>query len=250
MQVELYLPANGYYGYNEAAGEDDSNKLPVMVRLRIKNDDASNLGKDMPAGEVAFFVYDSAGSEQKVDSASVDARAKGEPFKLDLRKPSADVKATRRLTFLHQDQPDPEPEAVVTPEGGLPADTDADVEVSAAPTTMGMRPAVVAVAEPEAGKKKTIVKPLFREEERENHGLQLQGRKRRGRGDRILPREGRVHQAPRVRRVDQRGRHHASHRSGERQGDRVVPHQVPDQLAGARPKQKHHRRCFCLRSGE
>jgi len=27
-----------------------------------------------------------------------------------LRKASADVKATRRLTFLHIDQPDPEPE--------------------------------------------------------------------------------------------------------------------------------------------
>lgn len=166
VQVELYLPVN-YYGYNgNVQTEEDADKLPVMVRLRIKNDDASNLGKDMPAGEVAFFVYDSAGAEQKVDSASIEARAKGEPFKLDLRKPSADVKATRRLTFLHQDQPDTEPEPIVTPEGGLP-DTDADVEVSAAPMTMGMRPAVVAAVEPEAAGKKKVVKPLFREEERE-----------------------------------------------------------------------------------
>lgn len=169
VQVELYLPVN-YYGYNNAVQtEEDADKLPVMVRLRIKNDDANNLGKDMPAGEVAFFVYDSTGAEQKVDSATVEARAKGEPFKLELRKASADVKATRRLTFLHIDQPDPEPEQVVTPEGGLPADTDADVEVSAAPMTMGMRPAVVAAVEPEAAgkKKEKVIKPLFREEERE-----------------------------------------------------------------------------------
>ncbi len=160
VQVELYLPVN-YYSYNgSVATEEDSDKLPVMVRLRIKNDDANNLGKDMPAGEVAFFVYDSAGSEQKVDSASVEARAKGEPFKLDLRKPSADVKATRRLSFVHQDQPDSEPAQVVTPEGGLPDDSPVD---DAPSMTMGMRPAVVAA--PEAGKKK-LIKPLFREEER------------------------------------------------------------------------------------
>lgn len=167
VQVELYLPVN-YYGYNgNVATEEDADKLPVMVRLRIKNDDANNLGKDMPAGEVAFFVYDSAGTEQKVDSASVEARAKGEPFKLELRKPSADVKATRRLTFLHQDQPEPEPEVVVTPEGGLPEADDSAVE-GGPMMTMGMRPAVVATAavEPEAGKKK-VIKPLFREEERE-----------------------------------------------------------------------------------
>lgn len=165
VQVELFLPAN-YYAYNQGMVEEDSAKLPVSVRLRVKNDEASNLGKDMPAGEVAFFIYDSSGAEQKVDAAVVEARAKGEPFKLELRKPSADVKATRRLTFLHQDQPDPEPEQVVTPEGGLPDDLGTDVEAGPRMTTMSMRPAVVA-AEPEGGKKKKVVKPLFREEERE-----------------------------------------------------------------------------------
>lgn len=165
VQVELFLPAN-YYAYNQGAVEEDSAKLPVFVRLRVKNDEASNLGKDMPAGEVAFFVYDSSGAEQKVDAAFVEARAKGEPFKLELRKPSAEVKATRRLTFLHQDEPDPEPEHVVTPEGGLPVDADADEESGPRMTTMSMRPAVIE-AEPQGGKKKKVVKPLFREEERE-----------------------------------------------------------------------------------
>ncbi|CAN5141714.1 hypothetical protein BH10CYA1_BH10CYA1_37850 [soil metagenome] len=160
VQVELYLPAN-YYGYNGlVVGEDDGTKLPVSVRLRVKNDDASNLGKDMPAGEVAFFVFDSSGAEQKVDSASVDARAKGEPFKLELRKPSSDVKATRRLTFVHQDQPDLEPEVEVTPEGGLP---DTDDSEGGPQITLMMRPAVVAPPAPE----KKIIKPLFREEERQ-----------------------------------------------------------------------------------
>jgi hypothetical protein len=114
---------------------------------------------------VAFFVYDSSGGEQKVDSATIEARAKGEPFKMELRKPSAEVKAARRLTFVHQDQPDPEqPEPEVTPEGG-PLEQDTDVEVGQ-PMSMSMRPAVVAPA-PEGGKTKKVVKPLFREEERE-----------------------------------------------------------------------------------
>lgn len=161
VQVELYLPPN-YYAYNQAVVvEDDGAKLPVSVRLRVKNDSASNLGKDMPAGEVAFFVYDSSGAEQKVDSATLTGRAKGEPFKLDLRKPSAEVKAARRLTFVHQDQPDPEPEVVVTPEGGLP--TDVEIEAVPSVTSMAMRPAVAA---PDTGDKKKV-KPLFREEERE-----------------------------------------------------------------------------------
>ena len=160
VQVELYLPA-AYYGYTVGATEEDSAKLPVSVRLRIKNDEASNLGKNMPAGEVAFFVYDSTGTEQKVDSASVESRAKNEPFKLDLRKPSADVKATRSLTFMHQDEPEPEqPDPTFVPEGGLP-----DSGVEAAPSVMSIRPAVVAPAP--ADEKKKVIKPLFREEERE-----------------------------------------------------------------------------------
>lgn len=165
VQVELYLPAN-YYAYNQSTvTEEDGQKLPVMVRLRVKNDADSNMGKDMPAGKVAFFVYDSSGGEQKVDSATIEARAKGEPFKMELRKPSAEVKAARRLTFVHQDQPDPEqPEPEVTPEGG-PLEQDTDVEVGQ-PMSMSMRPAVVAPA-PEGGKTKKVVKPLFREEERE-----------------------------------------------------------------------------------
>jgi hypothetical protein len=163
VQVELYLPVPHYYAYSaaEVSAEEDSAKLGVLVRLRLKNDAANNLGKDMPAGEVAFFVFDSSGSEQKVDSANVEARAKGEPFKLELRKPSADVKATRRLTFVHQDQPDPEPEAPVVEEGGLP-----EAEIVATPQTMSMRPEVT-TGEGTGEKKKKVVKPLFREEERE-----------------------------------------------------------------------------------
>jgi hypothetical protein len=167
VRLELYMPAYTYSLSQTAASPEDASKLPVMVRLRIKNDDASNLGKDMPAGEVAFFVFDSSGAEQKVDAAFVDARAKGEPFKLELRKPSADVKATRRLSFVHQDQPDPEePNQAVTPEGGMPEELSADVEVESQAMSMSMSPAVVA---PDGGgkKKKEVVKPLFREEERE-----------------------------------------------------------------------------------
>lgn len=169
VEVELYLPAdyNSYYG--SALRDVDAPKFPVLVRLRIKNDRESNLGKDMPGGEVAFFVLDSAGSEQKVDGATMTARAVGEAFKLDLRKPSADVKATRRLSFVHQDEPDLEPESPVTPEGGLPDEGDVrrgpNVTMSMSPAVM--RPPTIASAPEGNGKEKKPVKPLFREEERE-----------------------------------------------------------------------------------
>lgn len=132
--VELYVAAVGYY-QNVSSRPEDLVKQGVSVRLRVKNEKDGPLGKDMPAGEVSFFVYDSGGNEQKVDSAVVSARAKGEAFKLDLRKPSTDVKFSRRLTFLKQDQAKP--------------------RNNAAPAAMSMQP------------EQQEVEPLFREEERE-----------------------------------------------------------------------------------
>ncbi len=106
QKTELFLPAYDYSQLQVVSQDDSGVKLPVSVSLSIDNDSESNLGKDLPPGELALFIYDESGAEQKVDTAPVEARAKGETIKLVLRKPSADVKATRRLSFVHEDTPE------------------------------------------------------------------------------------------------------------------------------------------------
>jgi hypothetical protein len=118
VKAELYVPAA--YGYHARSAKEDDQKLPVYVRLRLRNDADNKLGSALPAGEVAVFQPDSTGRYQKTDpQLHIGAVAKGEAFKLELTTPSSDVKASRRLVSFHQDPEETEPEVPVTPEGGL-----------------------------------------------------------------------------------------------------------------------------------
>lgn len=105
VTAELYLRQSAYY---DEAREDDR-KLPVNVRLKLKNDKDHNLGMALPAGTAAVYQPEqnkdqSQGKYQKTDPGlSVPAVAEGEAFKLSLSTPSSDVKATRRLVRFHQD---------------------------------------------------------------------------------------------------------------------------------------------------
>ncbi len=115
VKAEFYLPAA--YQYHLSANQEDDRKLPVFVRLRLRNDKDSNLGFALPAGEVAVFQPDSTGKYQKTDpQLQLGAVAKGEAFKLELTTPSSDVKGARRLVSFQQDPEEPEVETV--PEGG------------------------------------------------------------------------------------------------------------------------------------
>ncbi|MBA3993834.1 MAG: hypothetical protein C0469_09935 [Cyanobacteria bacterium DS2.3.42] len=187
VKAELYVPAA--YGYQLRAAKEDDQKLPVFVRLRLRNDAESNLGSALPGGEVAVFQPDSTGKYQKTDpQLYIGAVAKGEAFKLELSTPSSDVKASRRLVSFHQDPEEKEPETPVTPEGGLDETHEVMVEGGGfeggvrAPS-FGMRPAVQGgpgvgtpgeharrrqeVAEGAGKKAKKEPKPRFRQEQRE-----------------------------------------------------------------------------------
>lgn len=176
---ELYLPV-GYYSYVQPGSEDDdtAEKEPVFTRLKAKNDEASNLGFDMPSGPLEFFVYDSEGEECKVDKAQVATRSNGEPFDLDLEKPNADVKALRRLTFSHTDPEPPETEEAEEVADGGEASMP-EVSMTAMPITS---PGGPGVGTPEEGsrrrrrvaegagkkkEKKKVYVARFHEEERE-----------------------------------------------------------------------------------
>ena len=173
VKAELYVPAA--YGYQQRVAKEDDQKLPVFVRLRLRNDKDSNLGSALPGGEVAVFQPDSTGKYQKTDpQLYIGAVAKGEAFKLELSTPSSDVKASRRLVSFHQDPEEKEPETPVTPEGGLDNGFEAEVMVEGGARPMpsfGMRPAVQQVhqevAEGASKKAKKEPKPRFREEQRE-----------------------------------------------------------------------------------
>ncbi|MCC7532237.1 MAG: hypothetical protein IT342_27285 [Candidatus Melainabacteria bacterium] len=183
VKAELYVPA--VYGYQLRATKEDDQKLPVFVRLRLRNDAESNLGSALPGGEVSVFQPDSTGKYQKTDpQLHIGAVAKGEAFKLELTTPSSDVKASRRLVSFHQDPEEKEPESPVTPEGGL-EEPGFEAEGGASPVpSFGMRPAVVQggpgvgtpgehsrrrreVAEGAGKKARKEPKPRFREEQRE-----------------------------------------------------------------------------------
>jgi len=117
VKAELHLPAAYHYQFGNT--EEDAQKLPVFVRLRLRNDAENNLGFALPAGEVAVFQPDSTGKYQKTDpQLYIASVAKGEAFKLELTTPSSDVKATRRLVSFHQDPEEKEPEVEPVPEGG------------------------------------------------------------------------------------------------------------------------------------
>ncbi len=183
VKAELYVPAG--YGYHVRTAKEDDQKLPVYVRLRLRNDAASNLGSALPSGEVAVFQPDSTGKYQKTDpQLHIGAVAKGEAFKLELATPSSDVKASRRLVSFHQDPEEKEPEVPVTPEGGLEVQEEVGFEGGApAMPSFGMRPAVQGgpgvgtpgehtrrrqeVAEGAGKKAKKEPKPRFRQEQRE-----------------------------------------------------------------------------------
>lgn len=167
--VELYLPAT--YGYYPATaqGKDDDRKLPVFIRLRLRNDREHNLGFALPAGDGAVFQPDSSGKYQKTDPhINLPATADGEAFKVDLSTPSSDVKATRRLVEFHQD-PEVEEVEEVTPEGGLP---DFPITTPGGPDvgTPGHHSRVRREVAESAGrgkKKETKPAPRFRREVRE-----------------------------------------------------------------------------------
>lgn len=101
--VQEYLLSQGYFT-PAAQLRDRKDKLPVHVRLTIKNDAASNLGVVLPPGQVNIFEPDSKGSLQRTDSAQVGSHvAVGESFQLMLSTPSKDVKAQRRLVSSTDD---------------------------------------------------------------------------------------------------------------------------------------------------
>ncbi len=179
VKAELYLPA--VYQYQARAVEEDDRKLPVFVRLRLRNDADSNLGNALPAGEVAVFQPDSTGKYQKTDpQLQLGAVAKGEAFKLDLSAPSSDVKASRRLVSFRQDPEEKEEEVNPVPEGGLevqeggfeggPRISTPRVGVQGGPNigTPGEHSRRrQEVAEGAGKKEKKQPKPRFREEQRE-----------------------------------------------------------------------------------
>jgi len=106
---EYYLGAGGHYATVDK--DEDLPKLPVHVRLRAKNDKESNLGTALPPADVRVLEPDSQGALQKTDSSYVRQHVStNEPFSLDLRNPSKDLKATRRLVDFKED-PEPTEEA-------------------------------------------------------------------------------------------------------------------------------------------
>lgn len=188
----------GYYQVLDADNRDDLQKHPVMVKLRLLNSAAKNLGQALPPGSVRIFEPDSAGEMQKTDSSQVTQHvAVDEAFALDLRNPSRDLKHTRELIDWKEDPAEVKEEPEVTPEGGLPgtvddAGDDATEGFTARPMTTGMMPAMSAAVMAEGGpgvgtpehegarrrrvaesakadgkKKEKKPKPRFREEERE-----------------------------------------------------------------------------------
>src|SRR5262249_41232421 len=63
--LEYYLP-QGYF--QTGVRDEELEKLPVSVRLRVKNDKASNLGVALPRARVRVLEPDSSGALQKTDT--------------------------------------------------------------------------------------------------------------------------------------------------------------------------------------
>jgi hypothetical protein len=169
VKAEYYLP-QGYNYLPALAAKEDSSKLPVFVRLRLRNDVASNLGTALPAGELAVYQPDSAGKFQKTDpSLYLGAVAAGEAFKVELRTPSSDLKATRVLRDFHEDPVEEVEEVEVTPEGGLPITTQGGPDVGTPEAHARLTAEVLETADTagEGKKKASKPKPRFRTEQRE-----------------------------------------------------------------------------------
>lgn len=182
VRPEYYLGHGEYYEVDTR--DEDLPKLPVYVRLHLKNDAASKLGVSLPPANVRVLEPDSSGELQDTDSAYVSQHVSvGQPFRLDLQNPCKDLKATRKLTYLHVDpevkvededeQTPPAPpvmrplDAAVTggPDVGTPeADSRRKREIADA--------AAEKLEATEGGKKrrsrkKKVVPPRFQEEERQ-----------------------------------------------------------------------------------
>ena len=156
---EYHLDA-GYYNTRRQVSEDDLPKLPVKVKLRLKNDAASNLGTALPPGQVRILEPDSSGQLQKTDSSSVRGHiSRNEKFVLELGNPARDIKATRELTFQHID---PEPEKT---EDDAVAEGPHPVRPTVAMPTMAMTAAVEGSGE-EPTEDEKVEAPRFQEEER------------------------------------------------------------------------------------
>ncbi len=108
VEQEYHLHSHyGYQPFNATVDPEDLPRLPVNVRLRLVNDEASRLGTALPAGQITFLEPDSSGSQQKTDTASIGHVSVDEKFNIDLSTPARDLKATRRLVDFHQDPPPP-----------------------------------------------------------------------------------------------------------------------------------------------
>ena len=106
--AEYFLPQGWQYA-DPSEAKEDSHKLPVMVRLRLRNDEASKMGSAMPAGQLDLYQPDSTGKFQKTDPGLYQrAVSAGEAFKIDLNTPCSDIKATRVLRDFHEDPAEPE----------------------------------------------------------------------------------------------------------------------------------------------
>jgi hypothetical protein len=93
-----------------------------MVRLRLRNDEASKMGSPMPAGQLDLYQPDSTGKFQKTDPGLYQrAVSAGEAFKIDLNTPCSDIKATRVLRDFQEDPAEPEEKKddYFVPEGGF-----------------------------------------------------------------------------------------------------------------------------------
>lgn len=153
---EYYLNA----GYYEQAAKELLTKLPVNIRLRLKNNKDSKLGMALPPGAVTVLERDSSGALQKTDSCHLGHVAEDEGFSLDLRNCVRDLKATRRLVDFKED---PEVEVEEDDSTDLPITTQGGPGVGTPGEHSRRRRGAV-----EGGKKKVKeIPPRFREEERE-----------------------------------------------------------------------------------
>ncbi|MBZ0187405.1 MAG: hypothetical protein K8F91_14255 [Candidatus Obscuribacterales bacterium] len=167
VEHEYHL-TTGYYQSRRSVSDEDLPKLPIQVKLRVKNNKANNLGVALPPGIVRVLEPDSKGKLQKTDTSRVVGHiSDGESFSLALVNPTRDIKATRELTFQ---KVDPEPQKVdeTTPEGGMPPVkpmATAIVGVEGGPDVG--TPAARSAVQKQVSKEKPKKTPRFQEEVRE-----------------------------------------------------------------------------------
>lgn len=96
VNPEFVLPPNGL------GRQAPNGKLGVNLILKVTNEQASRLGKPIPAGGVKVYQSDSAGLLQLTATPSIGHIAIGEKFELNLGT-STDVKAERKLVDFKED---------------------------------------------------------------------------------------------------------------------------------------------------